>query len=85
MQEYTTTGVVRINRGYIGLNEKQADARSYRLLPTKKEGVYEVRRQLTFKAGEKILLDNPDKAVLKNLKLVAKPKSKAAEKKEAAE
>lgn len=76
MLEYQTTGIINVNGGYIGLDEKQAGARRGRVKPTKDAGVYEVVRPVQFKAGEKIRLANPDKTTLSRLDQTERPQKK---------
>jgi len=80
MREYRTTGTVRVNCGYIGLDRNQADARagSINSVPGKK-GLYEVVRPIEFKAGEKVRLEKPDKAILAKMDLLEKEQGMAAE------
>jgi hypothetical protein len=73
MREYQTTGIIRINSGYIGLDRRQADARRSRVTPTQTDGVYQVLDQIEFKAGEKIRLDNPDKVLLDRMQDLTPP------------
>jgi hypothetical protein len=67
MREYQTTGIIRVNSGYIGLDKRQADARRSRVEPTKTAGVYEILGQIEFKAGEKIRMEKPDKVLLERM------------------
>lgn len=87
MREYQTTGIIRVNSGYIGLDKRQADARRSRVKPTKTDGVYEILGQIEFKAGEKIRMEKPDKVLLNRMqdltqpeKPVEKPEVKKAKK-----
>jgi len=67
MLEYKTTGIIRVNGGYVGLNQKQADTRHRKVKATKNAGVYEVVAPIVFKAGETLKMDNPDKVALNHL------------------
>lgn len=78
MLEYKTTGIIRVNGGYVGLDKKQAAARSHRIKPAKDDGVYEVLRPVMFKAGEVVRLDNPGKVKLQSLELTEKSKADLA-------
>jgi hypothetical protein len=71
MLEYKTTGIVKINCGYVGLDKKQADARRHYIRPAD-DGTYEVMQPVMFKAGEKVRLNNPDKHTLEKLELIEK-------------
>jgi hypothetical protein len=73
MREYQTTGIIRVNSGYIGLDKRQADARRSRVKPTKQNGVYEVLKPIEFKAGEKIRMDQPDKVNLAKMQDLTPP------------
>ena len=74
MREYETTGTIRVNCGYIGLDKRQAKARTTRVKAVKdRQGIYDVTGPVEFKAGEKILLENPDKATLSRLLCLEKP------------
>ena len=80
MREYQTTGTVRVNSGYIGLDKRQADARAGNINSVSgKKGLYEVVRPIEFKAGEKIRLEKPDKATLAKMDLLKKEQGMAAE------
>lgn len=83
MREYQTTGVIRINSGYIGLDKRQAGARRSRVKPTKDDGVYEVLKPIEFKAGEKIRMDAPDKVILDRMQDLTPPDPEAPAKKPA--
>jgi hypothetical protein len=72
MREYQTTGIIRVNCGYIGLDKHQAGARRSRVRQIR-DGVYEVLQPIEFKAGEKIRLDNPDKITLARMDCLDKP------------
>ena len=89
MQEYETTGTIRVNCGYIGLDKRQAKARTTRVKAVKdRQGIYDVTGPVEFKAGEKILLENPDKALLKSLAPVQPekmPQADAVKKEDAAQ
>lgn len=78
MLEYETTGIIRVNSGYIGLTRKQADARRPWIKPTPESGVYEVMGTLSFKAGETIGLENPDKSLRDRLALTEKGRAETA-------
>ena len=68
MQEYKTTGIVRVNCGYIGLDKKQADVRRSMVKPVKgKSGIYEILAPIELKNGEVVRMEKPDKVLLKNL------------------
>lgn len=75
MREYQTTGIIRVNSGYIGLDKRQADARRSRVKPTKTDGVYEVLGQIEFKAGEKIRMERPDKVLLSRMQDLTPPEN----------
>ncbi len=66
MREYQTTGIVRVNCGYIGLDIKQANARKT-MIKDVEPGIYEVVRHIEFKAGERLRLVDPDKITLSQL------------------
>lgn len=83
MLEYKTTGIIRVNGGYIGLDEKQAGDRRSRIKATKDKGLYEVVRPIMFKAGERVRLANPDKVTLENLDCLEKPVEPEPAKKQA--
>jgi len=72
MREYTTTGPINVFCGYIGLSESQAKARMKKLKATEKPGVYEVVAPVMFKAGESLMMDNPDKITKASLDEVKK-------------
>jgi hypothetical protein len=70
MREYYTTGIIKVNGGYIGLDKRQAAARAHRLRAVKNmSGRFEVLQSVTLKAGETVWLENPGKVLLKNLEL----------------
>lgn len=71
MKQYTTTGVVDVYAGLVGLSDGQARDRAHNLKPVKK-GVFEVVVPIQFKAGETIGLAKPDKAILTRLSAVKK-------------
>ena len=73
MLEYKTTGIIRVNGGYVGLNQKQADTRHRKVKATKNAGVYEVVAPIVFKAGETLKMDNPDKVALNHLVCLENP------------
>jgi len=88
VQEYITTNIVDIYCGRVGLDESQA-ARRANSVRQIDPGVYEILTPVQFKAGEKIGLDRPDKAMVINLenltqkpvkRSVKKPVKKAAKK-----
>jgi hypothetical protein len=86
MREYQTTGIIRINSGYIGLDKRQAGARRHLIRPVKgKKGVYEVLTSIELKAGEVIGLEKLDKGLRPVLELTqAEQARQAAAKKQAA-
>jgi len=72
MREYQTTGTIRVNGGYIGLDQRQAGARRNRVRRVA-DGVYEVLTPIELKAGETIRLADPDKVTLMHLDCLDKP------------
>jgi len=77
MREYQTTGIIRVNCGYIGLDKHQAGARRSRVKKVS-DGIYEVLQPIEFKAGEKIKLENPDKITLARMYCLDKPAAEPA-------
>ena len=73
MLEYRTTNIVDIYCGCVGLADKQAECRCNSLKKIS-NGVYEILKPIQFKAGEKIMLDKPDKIILSKLELTHKGK-----------
>jgi len=72
MREYQTTGTIRVNGGYIGLDQRQAGARRNRVRRVA-EGVYEVLTPIELKAGETIRMENPDKTALNHMVCLEPP------------
>jgi predicted DNA-binding antitoxin AbrB/MazE fold protein len=83
MLEYRTTNIIDIYCGRIGLEDKQAECRCNSLKKIS-NGVYEVLKPVQFKAGEKILLDKPDKITLSKLEPTQKVKESVIKKEEEA-
>ena len=63
MKTYKTEKILNFSGGLIGLSRDQARVRSH-LLEKVEKGVYNIIGKLTLKAGERIGLVNPDKAML---------------------
>jgi hypothetical protein len=72
MRTYRTMEVVRLYTGSIGLSDHQARLRGHNLCPIS-VGIYEITGPVCFKAGEKIKLDAPDKAIISKLNCLDSP------------
>ena len=75
MNTYKTTEIVDIFGGKVGLTKKQAKRRPGKLRKLRgvtegNRGLFEVVNPIQFKAGEVVMLENPDKITLAKLELV---------------
>lgn len=63
MKKYRADGIVRLHCGLVGLTEDQAAKRMHAVEKTKKKGVYLIKGECCFKAGEIICLDDAPKVL----------------------